>query len=107
MNYNALLLLDKHHNHKINSSTNNSNINQFSFFNHKNKCSINIHIKDNQKYNKCYSVKPSSYMMPKDIILKDIFQNAIRTSNEYIKKYDINISYNFNNNNNLDRKYIF
>ena len=40
-------------------------------------------------------------MMPKDIILKDIFQNSIRTSNEFIKKYDINNSYNFNNNNNF------
>ena len=107
MNYNALLLLDKHRNHKTSFSLNSSGINQFSFLKHKTSYNINTHIKDNTKYKKCYSVKPYSYSMPKDIILKDIFNNSINYSNEFIKKYDlININ-NIYNNTSEDRKYIF
>ena len=101
MNYNALLLLDKHHNHKISISSNVLNMNQFSFFNNKNNYNINVHIKDNQKYKKFYSVKPSLYIIPKDIILKDIFNYSLKTTNEFSHLYS---------NNNIcdkDRKYIF
>ena len=106
MNYNALLLLDKHHKHKINFSLNASNINQLSFFNNKNNHNINVSSKDIQKYKKCYSVKPSMYMIPKDVIVKEIFENAIKSSNNYKKEYGINDK-NINNDSNINRKYIF
>ena len=107
MNYNALLLLDKHHNHKVSFPMSSSNMHQFPFFRHKTNDNINIHNKYNQKYKKCYSVKPYLYMMPKDIIISDIFNNEIKSSNEFIKKYDIINEHNIFNNNNEDRKYIF
>ena len=102
MNYNALLLFEKQHNN-IKKFSNFSNNNENFFYNQRNN-HINIRMKDNTKYKKCYSVKPSIYMMPKDVIIKDIFHNEIITSNENIKKYILNS--NFNNNSNIDRKYI-
>ena len=107
MNYNALLLIDKIHNSKNISSRKSSNINQYSFYNNKNKNTINIYNENKEKLLKCYSVKPYLYMMPKDIILKDIFHNAIKSSNEYIKYSDVFNTYNIYNNANIDRKYIF
>ena len=102
MNYNALLLFEKqHYNRK--KYPNISNHNENHFYNQRNN-HINIRIKDNTKYKKCYSVKPSIYMMPKDVIIKDIFHNEIITSNEYIK--NCIIINNINNNSNIDRKYI-
>ena len=103
MNYNALLLLDKHHSHKISIPSNATGVNQFSYFINKNNFNININIKENQKYKKYYSVKPSSYFIPKDIILKDILSNSIKYTNEF------NIIYDNDSNNstfNKDRKYI-
>ena len=107
MNYNALLILDKHLNHKTSLSLNSSGINQFSFLKHKTSYNINTHIKDKTKYKKCYSVKPYSYTIPKDITLKDIFTNSINYSNKFIKKYDMINTNNIYNNTSEDRKYIF
>ena len=107
MNYNALLIIDKHLNHKTSLSLNSSGINQFSFLKHKKSYNINTHIKDNAKYKKCYSVKPYTYIIPTDIALKDIFNNSINYSNEFIKKYDMIHPNNIYNNNSEDRKYIF
>ena len=106
MNYNALLLLDKHHSHKLNGFANTSNNEQFSLSNFNNNRNNNIYYKDIQKFKRCYSVKPSIYMMPKDIILKDIFNNAMKSANKYERLYSINNSYILNNNSNTDRKYI-
>ena len=106
MNYNALLLIDRIHNNKISYSTKASNINQYSFLKHKNN-NIKIHNEDKEQYQKCYSVKPYLYMMPKDIIIKDIFQKAIKSSNEYIKYSDLINNATINNNTNIDRQYIF
>ena len=103
MNYNALLLLDKNRKYRNSYSINISNFNQFSFSNQKIINNLNIRTNENQKYKKCYSVKPSLYMMPKDIILKDIFHTSIKSSKEYIKKFE---SYNTNIRD-VDRKYIF
>ena len=103
MNYNALLLFEKQNNKKKKYS-NVSNKKEIYFCNQRNN-HINIHMKDSIKYKKCYSVKPSIYMMPKDVIIKDIFHNEIITSSEYIKNCVINN--NINNNSNIDRKYIF
>ena len=99
MNYNALLLVDKKYNYKKKTFQNSIYNNDFSFFNQRNNCNINKYNKNNQKYKKCYSVKPSIYMMPKDIILRDVFYNSIKAANE-IKILDIN------NNSNINRKYI-
>ena len=102
MNYNDLLLFEKqYYNRKKYSNFSNNNENFF--YNQRNN-HINIRMKDNIKYKKCYSVKPSIYMMPKDVIIKDVFYNEIIASNEYIKKYIINN--NINNNSNINRKYI-
>ena len=103
MNYKALLLLDKRHNRKTNSS----GINQLSFLKHKTSYNINTHIKDKSKYKKCFSVKPYLYIMPKDIIIEDIFNNAIFCWNEFIKKYDMIDTNKIYNNTSKDRKYIF
>ena len=107
MNYNALLLLDKHHKHKVNLSVNAPNINQLSFFQKKNSHNINVSCKDIQKYKKCFSVKPSIYMMPKDVIIKEIFEKAIKSLNFFKNEYGINDNNNINNDSNKDRKYIF
>ena len=103
MNYNDLLLFEKEHNNRKKYSNFSNNNNENYFHNQRNN-HINILMKDNTKYKKCYSVKPSIYMMPKDVIIKDIFHNEIITSNEYINKCIINNI--INNNSNIDRKYI-
>ena len=111
MNYNALLLLDKHH-HKLkkdySSNIINNNQNQISLNKEKSNKYINIHKKSREKNNiieKCYSVKPSSYIMPKDIILKDIFKNSMK---KMLKKNDINddIDFKIDNESNINRKNI-
>ena len=111
MNYNALLLLDKHH-HKLkkdySSNIINNNQNQSSLNKEKSNKYINIHKKSREKNNiieKCYSVKPSSYIMPKDIILKDIFKNSMK---KMFKKNYINddIDFKIDNESNINRKNI-
>ena len=111
MNYNALLLLDKHH-HKLkkdySSNIINNNQNQISLNKEKSNKYINIHKKSREKNNiieKCYSVKPSSYIMPKDIILKDIFKNSMK---KMLKKNNINddIDFKIDNESNINRKNI-
>ncbi len=104
MNYNALLLLDKNRKYRNNYSTNVSNLNQYSLSNQKINNHLNIHTNLNQKYKKCFSVKPSLYTMPKDIMLKDIFKNSIKYSEQNIKKYQL---YNNNNKSDIYRHYIF
>ena len=104
MNYNALLLLDKHHKNMNNFSNNNPNINHLTS-SQKNYSYINIRTKENKKNEKFYSVKPYLYMMPKDIKLRDIFYTSIKSSKLYIKKYNLNN--NTTNNGNIDREYIF
>ena len=104
MNYNALLLLDKKRKFRNNYSINISNLNQISISNQKINNHLNIQTNLNQKYKQCFSVKPSLYIMPKDIILKDIFYNSIKYCNIYTKKFN---SYNNNNSSDIDRKYIF
>ena len=107
MNYNALMLLEKQekqYKFKKNSYPNISISNDFSIYNNRNNYNIIKNNKDNQKYKKCYSVKPSIYMMPKDINIRDIFHQAMKmskSSNKNIK--NCNISKNSNTN----RKYIF
>ena len=107
MNYNALMLLEKkekQYNLKKKSHPNISINNDFSIYNHRNNYNIIKTNKDNQKYKKCYSVKPSIYMMPKDIYIKDIFHHAMKmskTSDKLLKKGNIS------SNSNTDRKYIF
>ena len=107
MNYNALLLLDKHHKQKKDYSSSVLNNNQFTSNKEKYNKYINIRTKNKDKIysiEKCYSVKPFSYMMPRDIILKDIFQQEMKT-------YKNNIKYDFASNNynesNINRKQIF
>ena len=106
MNYNALLLLDKHHKLKKDYSSSVLNNNQFNLNKEKYIKYINIRTKNKEKFQiieKCYSVKPISYIMPKDIILKDIFQNSMRIYKAKEKYY-----FNSNNNNegNINRKQI-
>ena len=106
MNYNALLLLDKHHKIKKDYSSCVLNNNQFNSNKEKYNKYINIRTKNKEKIQiieKCYSVKPISYIMPKDIILKDIFQNSMRIYKAKEKYY-----FNSNNNNegNINRKQI-
>ena len=106
MNYNALLLLDKHHKIKKDYSSYVLNNNQFNSNKEKYNKYINIRTKNKEKFQiieKCYSVKPISYIMPKDIILKDIFQNSMRIYKAKEKYY-----FNSNNNNegNINRKQI-
>jgi hypothetical protein len=76
MNYHALLLVDKNRKYRNNKSLGISNSNQYSFTSHKINNQLNTH--ENQKYKKCFSVKPSLYSMPKDILLKDLFQNSMK-----------------------------
>lgn len=107
MNYNALMLLEKQekqYNLKKKSHPNISINNDFSIYNHRSNYNIFKSNKDNQKYKKCYSVKPSIYMMPKDIYIRDIFHHEMKiskSSNKFIKKDNIS------ENSNTDRKYIF
>ena len=106
MNYNALLLLDKHHKLKKDYSSSVLNNNQFNSNKEKYNKYINIRTKNKDKFQiieKCYSVKPISYIMPKDIILKDIFQNSMKIYKAKEKYY-----FNSNNNNegNINRKQI-
>lgn len=110
MNYHALLLIDKMHSNRNIYSSKASNINQNSLLKCKNNIITNNYNQNKVKYRKCYSVKPYEYMMPKDIFLKDIFQNALKSSNEYIINFHINNTpntYNKENNANIDRQYIF
>ena len=102
MNYHALLLVDKNRKYRNNKSLGISNSNQYSFTSHKINNQLNTH--ENQKYKKCFSVKPSLYSMPKDILLKDLFQNSMKNSKKYFHKF---IYYNTGNNSDVDRKYIF
>ena len=107
MNYNALLLLDKHHKQKKDYSSSVLNNNQFTLNKEKYNKYINIRTKNKDKFHsmeKCYSVKPFSYMMPRDIILKDIFQQELKTYKNIIK-YDYP-SNNYNESN-INRKQIF
>ena len=103
MDYNDLILFEKQFNNKKMNYSNISNNNEIFFYNNRNN-QINNDIEENSKYKKCYSVKPSIYMMPKDVIIKDIFHNEIMNSNDFIQKYILNR--NINNNSNIDRKYI-
>ncbi len=103
MNYIELILCEKQSNNKKRNYSNNSNYNEISFYNNRNN-QINNDIEEKSKYKKCFSIKPSIYMMPKDVIIKDIFHSQLMNSNEFIKKYIINS--NINNNSNRDRKYI-
>ena len=107
MNYKALMLLEKQekqYKFKKKSHPNISESNDFSIYNNRNNYNISKSNKDNQKYKKCYSVKPSIYMMPKDIYIRDIFHQAMKMS----ESSDKNIkNYNISNNSNTDRKYIF
>ena len=107
MNYKALMLLEKQekqYKFKKKSHPNISESNDFSIYNNRNNYNISKSNKDNQKYKKCYSVKPSIYMMPKDIYIRDIFHQAMKMS----KSSDKNIkNYNISNNSNTGRKYIF
>ena len=92
MNYNAFMLLnkkEKQYNLKKKSHPNISINNDFFIYNHRNNYNIIKTNKDNQKYKKCYSVKPSIYMMPKDIYIKDIFHHVMKmskTSEKLLKK---------------------
>ena len=88
MNYNALLLVDKHHKQKKDYSSSVLNNNQFILNKEKYNKYINNRSKNKEKYQiteKCYSVKPCSYIVPKDIVLKDIFQNSIKNYKNKIK----------------------
>ena len=104
MNYNALLVLDKYHKYKTNNDNDNDKVPNnkkiYSLF--KSNYNIYIDVKENKKADKYYSVKPSSYMMPKDITLRDIFKFSIKTSKDYIK-----VDEQKSKSNNADRKQIF
>ena len=104
MNYNALLFLDKKRKYRNNYSIKKTNLNQYSFSNQKINNHLNGHTNVERKNKKCFSVKPSLYTMPKDIVFKDIFNNSINCSNDHIKKFKL---YNTNNNSDINRKYIF
>ena len=99
MNYNALLLLDKHHKLKKDYSTILLNNNQFTHNKEKYNKYINIRTKNKQKsqtMEKCYSVKPCSYIIPRDVILRDIFQQSMKTY-KIKSKNDLNTNENNNN----------
>ena len=104
MNYNALLLLDKYH--KLKNNNDFAPYHKQIYSQHKSSHNINIDSKQNKKIEKYYSVKPSSFMMPKDIIIRDLFKISIQSSKEYIKNEDMNNNGN-NINANTDRKNIF
>ncbi len=99
MNYNVLLLLDKHHKLKKDYSTILLNNNQFTHNKEKYNKYINIRTKNKQKsqtMEKCYSVKPCSYIIPRDVILRDIFQQTMKTY-KIKSKNDLNTNENNNN----------
>ena len=99
MNYNVLLLLDKHHKLKKDYSTILLNNNQFTHNKEKYNKYINIRTKNKQKsqtMEKCYSVKPCSYIIPRDVILRDIFQQSMKTY-KIKSKNDLNTNENNNN----------
>ena len=107
MNYNALLLLDKHHKQKKDYSSSVLNIHQYALNKEKYNKYINIRTKNKQKFHsteKYYSVKPSIYTIPKDINLKDIFQQEKKTYKDKIKLYSY---YHVNDDTNENRKQIF
>ena len=107
MNYNALLLLDKHHKLKKDYSSSVLNIHQYALNKEKYNKYINIRTKNKQKFHsteKYYSVKPSIYTIPKDINLKDIFQQEKKTYKDKIKIYSY---YHINDDTNENRKQIF
>ena len=107
MNYNALLLLDKHHKQKKDYSSSVLNIHQYALNKEKYNKYINIRTKNKQKFHsteKYYSVKPSIYTIPKDINLKDIFQQEKKTYKDKIKIYSC---YHINDDTNENRKQIF
>ena len=107
MNYNALLLLDKHHKQKKDYSSSVLNIHQYALNKEKYNKYINIRTKNKQKFHsteKYYSVKPSIYTIPKDINLKDIFQQEKKTYKDKIKIYSY---YHINDDTNENRKQIF
>ena len=107
MNYNALLLLDKHHKQKKDYSSSVLNIHQYALNKEKYNKYINIHTKNKQKFHsteKYYSVKPSIYTIPKDINLKDIFQQEKKTYKDKIRLYSY---YHVNDDTNENRKQIF
>ena len=107
MNYNALLLLDKHHKLKKDYSSSVLNINQYALNKEKYNKFINIRTKNKEKFHsteKYYSVKPSLYSIPKDINLKDIFQQEKKTYKERIKLYS---NYDISRDITANRKKIF
>ena len=107
MNYNALLLLDKHHKQKKDYSSSVLNIHQYALNKEKYNKYINIRTKNKQKFHsteKYYSVKPSIYTIPKDINLKDIFQQEKKTYKDKIRLYSY---YHVNDDTNDNRKQIF
>ena len=107
MNYNALLLLDKHHKQKKDYSSSVLNIHQYALNKEKYNKYINIRTKNKQKFHsteKYYSVKPSIYTIPKDINLKDIFQQEKKTYKNKIRLYSY---YHVNDDTNENRKQIF
>ena len=107
MNYNALLLLDKHHKLKKDYSSSVLNLHQYALNKEKYNKYINIRTKNKQKFHsteKYYSVKPSIYTIPKDINLKDIFQQEKKTYKDKIKIYSC---YHINDDTNENRKQIF
>ena len=107
MNYNALLLLDKHHKLKKDYSSSVLNIHQYALNKEKYNKYINIRTKNKQKFHsteKYYSVKPSIYTIPKDINLKDIFQQEKKTYKDKIRLYSY---YHVNDDTNENRKQIF
>jgi len=107
MNYNALLLLDKHHKQKKDYSSSVLNIHQYALNKEKYNKYINIRTKNKQKFHsteKYYSVKPSIYTIPKDINLKDIFQQEKKTYKDKIRLYSY---YHVNDDTNENRKQIF
>ena len=107
MNYNALLLLDKHHKLKKDYSSSVLNLHQYALNKEKYNKYINIRTKNKQKFHsteKYYSVKPSIYKIPKDINLKDIFQQEKKTYKDKIKIYSC---YHINDDTNENRKQIF
>lgn len=106
MNYNALLL-DKHHKLKKDYSSSLLNIHQYALNKEKYNKYINIRTKNKQKFHsteKYYSVKPSIYTIPKDINLKDIFQQEKKTYKDKIRLYSY---YHVNDDTNENRKQIF
>ena len=98
MNYNALLLLDKHHKQKKDYSSSVLNIHQYALNKEKYNKYINIRTKNKQKFHsteKYYSVKPSIYTIPKDINLKEgtVLQTLSANKDRLDSKDDSNYFY--------------